>query len=97
MAATPIPSGHRLYAYCQQREITFTRSRPYKKNDGAHVEQENWPVVRRLAGYDRYSSKEALDQLNGVYRLIRSYVNFFQPVMQLQHKTRHGAKVHKRV
>ena len=42
--------NHRLYAYCQQKEITFTRSRPYKKNDSAHVEQKNWSVVRRLIG-----------------------------------------------
>jgi len=87
--------NHHLYAYCQREGITFTRSRPYKKNDNAYVEQKNWSVVRRLIGYDRYSSKEALDQLNRVYRLIRSYVNFFQPVMQLQSKTRHGARVHK--
>ena len=87
--------NHHLYAYCQQKEITFTPSRPYKKNDNAHVEQKNWPVVRRLIGYQRYSSKEALEQLNRVYQLVRSYVNFFQPVMQLQHKTRHGARVHK--
>lgn len=84
-----------LYAYCQRKKITFTRSRPYKKNDNAHVEQKNWSVVRRLVGYDRYSSKEALVQLNRVYQLVRSYVNFFQPVMQLQHKSRHGARVHK--
>jgi len=59
------------------------------------VEQKNWSVVRRLVGYDRYSSKEALVQLNKVYQPVGSYVNFFQPVMQLQHKSRHGAKVHK--
>ena len=64
--------NHHLYAYCQQKEITFTRSRPYKKNDNAHVEQKNWPVVRRLIGYQRYSSKEALEQLNRVYQLVRS-------------------------
>ena len=87
--------NHRLYAYCQRNEITFTRSRPYKKNDAAHVEQKNWSVVRRLVGYERYSSKEALVQLNRVYQLVRCYSNFFQPVMQLQHKSRHGAKVHK--
>ena len=52
-------------------------------------------LVRRLIGYERYSSKEALEQLNRVYCLVRSYVNFFQPVMQLRSKTRHGAKVHK--
>ena len=42
--------GERLYTYCQRNEITFTRSRPYKKNDNAHVEQKNWTVVRRLVG-----------------------------------------------
>ena len=43
--------NHNLYAYCQREGITFTRSRPYKKNDAAHVEQKNWSVVRRLVGY----------------------------------------------
>lgn len=84
-----------LYAYCQREGITFTRSRPYKKNDSAHVEQKNWSVVRRLVGYDRYSSRASLDQLNRVYGLVRLHTNFFQPTMKLQHKTRHGAKVHK--
>jgi hypothetical protein len=87
--------NHHLYAYCQRKEITFTRSRPYKKNDSAHVEQKNWSVVRRLVGYDRYSSKEALLQLNRLYQLVRLYTNFFQPVMHLQQKTRHGARVRK--
>ena len=87
--------NHRLYAYCKRNEITFTRSRPYKKNGAAHVEQKNWSVVRRLVGNERYSSKEALVQLNRVYQLVRCYGNFFQPVMQLQRKSRHGAKVHK--
>ena len=87
--------NHHLYAYCQRKGITFTRSRPYKKNDSAHVEQKNWSVVRRLVGYDRYSSKAALTQLNHLYELVRLYGNFFQPVMQLQYKTRQGAKVRK--
>jgi len=84
-----------LYDYCQRHKITFTRSRPYKKNDSAHVEQKNWSAVRRLVGYDRYSSKEALERLNRLYELVRLYGNFLQPVMKLQHKTRHGARVHK--
>jgi hypothetical protein len=87
-------NGH-LYAYCQREGITFTRSRPYKKNDSAHVEQKNWSVVRRLVGYDRYSSQASLDQLNRIYGLVRLYTNFFQPTMKLQQKTRQGAKVHK--
>jgi hypothetical protein len=84
-----------LFAYCQREKITFTRSRSYKKNDSCHVEQKNWSVVRRLIGYDRYSSRPALETLNRVYDLLRLYVNFFQPVMKLKAKTRHGARVHK--
>ena len=84
-----------LYTYCQRNHITFTRSRPYKKNDSAYVEQKNWSVVRRLVGYDRYSSTGALDHLNRLYGLLRLYVNFFQPSLKLQHKTRNGARVHK--
>ena len=84
-----------LYNYCRREGITFTRSRSYKKNDSCHVEQKNWSVVRRLVGYDRYNSRAALEALNRVYNLTRLYVNFFQPVMKLVAKTRHGAKVHK--
>jgi len=84
-----------LYDYCQRHRIAFTRSRPYKKNDSAHVEQKNWSVVRRLVGYDRYASRAALEQLGRVYQHLRLYLNFFQPTMKLRHKTRHGAKVHK--
>jgi hypothetical protein len=84
-----------LFNYCQEEGITFTRSRPYKKNDSCHVEQKNWSVVRRLIGYDRYDSKTALETLNRVYNLARLYVNFFQPDMKLVHKSRHGARVHK--
>ena len=87
--------NHWLYGYCQEKGITFTRSRPYKKNDNAHVEQKNWTVVRRVVGYDRYASKAALEQLGRVYGYLRLYVNFFQPVMKLKHKSREGAKVRK--
>ena len=84
-----------LYSYCQRNGITFTRSRPYKKNDNAHVEQKNWSVVRRLVGYDRYSTQAALIRLQEVHRLASHYMNFFQPTMKLQHKSRTGARVHK--
>jgi len=84
-----------LFAYCQREKITFTRSRSYKKNDNCHVEQKNWSVVRRLIGYDRYNSRAAYETLNRIYDLLRLYVNFFQPVMKLVNKTRHGARVHK--
>ena len=87
--------NHYLFNYCQEEEITFTRSRAHKKNDSCHVEQKNWSVVRRLVGYDRYDSRTALEALNRVYDLTRLYVNFFQPVMKLVHKSRDGARVHK--
>jgi hypothetical protein len=84
-----------LAGWCQREGITFTRSRPYKKNDNCFVEQKNGSIVRRVIGYDRYSSKQALETLNRTYYLLRLYVNFFQPVMKLVSKTRNGAKVHR--
>jgi hypothetical protein len=84
-----------LFTYCQKERITFTRSRSYKKNDSCHVEQKNWSVVRRIIGYDRYSSKLALDTMNRIYEMLRRYVNFFQPTMKLCSKTRYGSKVHR--
>ncbi len=59
------------------------------------MEQKNGNVVRRLVGYERYASKAAFECLGRVYDLVRLYINFFQPTMQLVSKTRHGAKVHK--
>jgi hypothetical protein len=84
-----------LYDYCRRQEITFTRSRAYKKNDSCHVEQKNGNIVRRLVGYDRYTSQSAYACLERVYRLVRLYINFFQPTMKLISKSRHGAKVYK--
>lgn len=72
-----------LYRYCMKEMITFTRSRPYRKNDQAHVEQKNWTVVRRTVGYDRYETPEQLSLLQSIYADLRYYVNFFQPVLKL--------------
>ena len=84
-----------LYKYCQDDKITLTRSRSYKKNDSCHVEQKNGNVVRRIVGYDRYTTKAAYECLDRLYHLVRLQFNFFQPTMKLVSKTRHGAKVHK--
>jgi hypothetical protein len=84
-----------LARWCQHEGITFTRSRPYKKNDNCFVEQKNGAIVRRVIGRDRYSSKQAYETLNRIYYLLRLYINFFQPVMKLVSKTRHGARVHR--
>jgi hypothetical protein len=85
-----------LYRYCTDEKIEFTRSRPYKKNDQAHVEQKNWCVVRQLVGYRRYESREAWALLEAIYADWRRYVNFFQPVRKLVAKEREGSKVRKR-
>jgi hypothetical protein len=84
-----------LYRYCQREHITFTRSRVGRKNDGAHVEQKNWSIVRRTVGYRRYDTFRQLHLLNRLYSVLRLYVNFFLPVMKLVKKERHGSKVKK--
>jgi hypothetical protein len=85
-----------LLRYCEQEQITFTRSRPYKKNDQAYIEQKNWSNVRQLVGYDRYEDQTACEALNRLYETWHLYSNFFQPVMVLVSKERAGAKVKKR-
>jgi len=85
-----------LKRYCEREHITFTRCRPYKKNDQAYVEQKNWTAVRQNVGYDRYEGPAACAALNALYEPLRLYINFFQPVMVLVEKTRDGAKVKKR-
>jgi hypothetical protein len=75
-----------LYHYCQYQKITFTRSRPYYKNDQAHVEQKNWSVVRHLIGYDRFETEVEYILLQSIYQDLRLYFNFFQPVLKLVSK-----------
>lgn len=88
--------NHNLVRYCDREKITFTRSREYKKNDQAHVEQKNWTAVRQLIGYDRYESAETLTLFEAIYTDWRLYLNFFQPVRKLMAKERVGSKVRKR-
>ena len=85
-----------LLRYCEAQKITFTRSRPGRKNDGAHVEQKNWSVVRRAVGYHRYDTPAELALLNDIYALLRLQINYFSPQQKLISKTRDGAKVTKR-
>jgi hypothetical protein len=84
-----------LIAYCADQHITFTRGRPYRKNDGCYVEQKNWAVVRRLVGYQRLEAP-ALAALERVHELARDYVNFLHPVRRLTEKVRLGARVTRR-
>lgn len=85
-----------LLSYCQSEKITFTRSRPYKKNDQAHVEEKNGSIVRKMVGYDRYEGSRPYVALAEFYARLRLYVNFFQPSMKLLSKERDGAKVKKK-
>lgn len=82
--------------WCEAAQVTFTRSRPYRKNDQAHVEQKNGAIVRRKVGYRRYTGITAATELAHLYSSMRLYVNFFQPSFKLMEKTRDGARVTKR-
>jgi hypothetical protein len=85
-----------LKAYCEANRIEFTRCRPYRKNDQAHVEQKNGAVVRRLVGYRRLAGLAAARELARLYASARLFVNFFQPSFKLLEKHRDGALVRKR-
>jgi hypothetical protein len=84
-----------LADYCDENGIEFTRSRAYRKNDQAWIEQKNGSVVRRLVGYERYSGVVAAQILARLYQASRLYTNFFQPSLKLREKIRDGAKVKK--
>ena len=76
-----------LRRYCQRSNLTFTRSRPYKKNDNAHVEQKNWEAVRKMVGYARLDTAEQLQILQALYcGSLRLYLNYFQPTRKRQTK-----------
>ena len=85
-----------LLAWCEQRQITFTRARPGNKNDGCHAEQKNWAVVRTVVGYHRYDTASELLLLNEIWQLQSKLTNYFYPQQKLVSKVRTGAKVSKK-
>lgn len=85
-----------LYHYCIENRITFTRSRKCRKNDNCYVEQKNYSVVRKYVGYFRYDREKELLVLKDLYRHLRLYINFFQPVMKQVSKVRIGSKLIKK-
>ena len=86
-----------LWDYCQAQEIQFTRGRPYKKDDNAHIEQKNWTHVRKLLGYVRYDTPAAQAAIQALYRGdLRLFQNFFLPSVKLLRKERVGARVRRR-
>jgi hypothetical protein len=83
-----------LLRYCRAQDLQFTRGRPYKKDDNAHIEQKNWTHVRKLIGWDRYDSAAAVGLLNDLYRHeLRLMMNLFQPSVKLLRKERVGSKL----
>ena len=81
-----------LLQWCTRRQITFTRARPANKNDGCHVEQKNWAVVRTMVGYHRYATAAELLLLNEIWQLQSKLTNYFYPQQKLISKVRAGAK-----
>jgi hypothetical protein len=85
-----------LHAYCKTHQIQFTRGRPYKKDDNAHIEQKNWTHVRKHMGYLRYDTEAARVAMNAVYADLRLLQNLFLPSVKLQAKERVGARLRRR-
>jgi transposase InsO family protein len=83
-----------LGGWCETRQVQFTRSRPYKKDDDAHIEQNNWTHVRKLLGWDRYDTPEAVAAINDLYRNeLRLWLNLYLPLVKLLKKLRVGSKL----
>lgn len=80
------------YLLDRPRPVPLTRSRPYRKNDQAHVEQKNWTHVRQLLGYQRLEQPQLVPLINDLYRTWGLLHNFFCPNLKLLSKTRKGAK-----
>jgi hypothetical protein len=85
-----------LIQYCLGHGIELTRSRPWRKNDQAWIEQKNGAVVRKLLGYRRFQGIAAAQAITRLYGASRLFVNFFQPSFKLAEKHRQGAQVTKR-
>lgn len=83
-----------LLRFCEQHHLQFTRGRPYKKDDNAHIEQKNWTHVRKVMGWERYDSPRALAAMNIFYAgPWRTMMNLFQPCIKLQKKVRKGSRL----
>jgi len=86
-----------MYQYCKTNNISFTRSRPYKKNDQAHIEGKNYQSVRKMMGYERIESLDIVDLMNDIYKNeYRLLNNFFFATRKLESKVREGGKLIKK-
>lgn len=86
-----------MIKYCKDENIVFTRSRPYKKNDNAHIEQKNWTCVRKIFGYLRIGERKQIDLMNELFSgPLRLYINFFLPSCKCVERKRIGSKIVKK-
>ena len=89
--------NHHLLRWCRRHGVKFTRSRPYRKNDNAHIEQKNWTHVRKIFGWDRYDTAGQCAAMNQVYAEdLSDMMNLFQPCVKLVEKVRVGSRVLRR-
>ena len=89
--------NNHLVRYCADRKIQFTRGRPYKKDDNAHIEQKNYTHVRKLMGWERYDSPHARARMNDLYQHeVRLMMNLYQPSVKLLRKERIGSRLTRR-
>ncbi len=86
--------NYHFFRYFAERKlpINFSRSRPYKKNDNAHVEQKNWTHVRQLLGYDRFDKPELVALINNLYKTWSLFQNHFCPTRKLKEKIKINSK-----
>lgn len=86
-----------MHGYCKKHQITFTRSRPYQKNDQAHIEGKNFQSVRKVTGYGRITDKHIIELCNDVYENEhRLLTNFFYTTLKLKSKDKKDGKIKKR-
>lgn len=89
--------NYHVWAWAQKKNIFYSRSRPYKKNDNCFIEQKNSTHVRKVIGYLRYDTEEELNIINDLYRNeLRLFKNFFQPTIKLSQKIRIKGKIHRK-
>lgn len=89
--------NHHLVRHCRKEGIVFTRGRPGKKDDNAHIEQKNWTHVRRVFGWDRYDSEGQRMAMNALYRgALGTMMNLFQPTVKLVARERAGSGLRRR-
>ena len=88
--------NHHVLKWLQKRPqpVFMTRSRPYKKDDNAHVEQKNWTHVRQCFGYERHDNPELVEPMNALVKgAYGQLLNYFHASLKLEHKERKGGKV----